>query len=92
MAVSFYLTHSAYYDAERQQFIDDCGEFDLQRFEHWRSRLPDIRAYATSSGEVAMYRLRLTLGKVGEAFLTLDRYLASRLVDHPIFSSEGISH
>lgn len=46
-------------------------------FNEWRSRFADIRPYEIASGEVALYRLELTLNKVAQAFLTLDQYLST---------------
>jgi hypothetical protein len=47
----------------------------------WRKRQARIRPYDILGGEVAHFRLELTINKLGRSFLRLDRYLESGEVE-----------
>lgn len=73
-----------YESYDEQTFDNECGIWDgedkcymghTEEFSEWRSDLPELRPYEIASGEVALYRLELTLNEVGKAFLLLDRFL-----------------
>jgi hypothetical protein len=77
------------YDSDDYDF--ECGVWDnedgcyimhTQTFEKWRSELMPIRPYEVSSGEVARFRLRLTLSDIGKSFLELDSYLSNGRLKH----------
>jgi hypothetical protein len=61
-----------------EEFYDD---YEAEQFNHWtdygerKSGMPTIRPYDVAAGEVAMYRLELTLNDLGRAFLTLEPFL-----------------
>ena len=71
---------------------ESCGIWDsedwkyighTEDYEEWRARLPAIRPYEIAGGEVACFRLELTISALGEAFLNLDQYLESGNVSVP---------
>lgn len=75
-----------YSEEESTAYDDECGVWDSEEGEYmfhtetygeWRSRLSPVRPYAVHGGEVAVYRLELTLNELGRAFLVTDRYLSS---------------
>jgi hypothetical protein len=72
-----------YYDYELDQFKLDNGAYDSEtseyyfshdHFREWRETLPPIRPYQCD-GEVAHYRLVLTLNSLGKSFLKINDYL-----------------
>lgn len=81
-----------YYDEELSHFQqgygtydreDDVWHYDPDEFREWRAELAQIRPHSLSHGEVAHYRLELTLNEVGRAFLKLDAFLNSGEVAAP---------
>jgi hypothetical protein len=55
---------------------DKCYIMHTKSFEEWRERLPaGLRPYQ-EGGEVAAWRLDLTLNELGRAFLVVDQHLA----------------
>lgn len=89
-----------YFQYEEDQYSSEEGVWDNEDqeymfygtdFDEWRSNLPKIRPYEELSGEVACYRLILTLNQTGKAFLMLDDYLKSGVVkDEPKEDSKNI--
>lgn len=77
-----YSMEEGVWDSEEDEYI-----FFGQDFEEWRSDLPKIRPYEEVSGEVARYRLVLTLNQIGKSFLMLDDYLKSGLITETSTSS-----
>ncbi len=80
------IDEDSYESYDEAQWDAECGVWDSEDgcyimhttdFNEWRSRFADIRPYEIASGEVALYRLELTLNKVAQAFLTLDQYLST---------------
>lgn len=66
------------------QHIAETGHFDKgelvmtsMSLTEWRKRQARIRPYDILGGEVAQFRLELTINKLGRSFLRLDRYLES---------------
>jgi hypothetical protein len=73
-----------YHSYDEDAFETECGIWDnedkryiayTEDFREWRTNLPELRPYEIASGEVALYRLELSLNDVGTSFLTLDRFL-----------------
>jgi hypothetical protein len=75
----------AQWDLECGVWDSEDGRYIMHRsdFNEWRSQFADIRPYEIASGEVAQYRLELTLNQVAQAFLTLDQYLSTGTSGQP---------
>ncbi|SEB27556.1 DUF4365 domain-containing protein [Paenibacillus sp. 276b] len=73
---ALYSEEEGVWDSEEQDYV-----FHGTSFDEWRNNLPEIRPYEVCSGEVACYRLVLTLNQTGEAFLMIDDYLKSGVVN-----------
>lgn len=81
------VDEQTYEDADRDQWDLECGAWDSedgdyifhsQDFDEWRQgRGGGLRPYG-DDGEVAHWRLELSLSEVGRAFLQLDRHLDGR--------------
>lgn len=70
-----YITNNCPYDSEEGVYLfTDSPEFDAD-FEEHSDSLPRIRPYCIEAGEVASYRLALSLNHIGEMFLELDQFL-----------------
>jgi hypothetical protein len=73
-----------YYDYDFAQYQLECGHYDSEddtwfyheEFDEWceRNISEGIRSYECD-GEVAHYRLKLSLNELGKAFLIVDQYL-----------------
>lgn len=72
-----------YDDAEYDAYEAECVFYDREGdrlgsddFEEWRGekQAQGLRPYANGAGEVDFWRLELTLNKLGEAFLVVDRF------------------
>ncbi len=84
---SLSIDEDFYEEYDQQEYDSDCGVWDgedqkyifhTETFEEWKKGLARIRPYEeAAAGEVARFRLELTLNRVGKAFLTLDRYLST---------------
>ena len=77
----FHVDEDFYEDYERSLYEAECGCWDsednrylffTEEWEEWRSGLPRFRPYRTVSGEVALYRLGMSLNDVGRSFLAAD--------------------
>lgn len=74
-----------YSDFDYVQFLDECSIWDsedkqaiiLDDFHEWRARQdwPHLRPYGHTANEVARWRLRLELNRLGDAFLDVDAHL-----------------
>lgn len=65
----FELDHGVWDSEDKEYFIDEDD------YNEWKSRLPKIRPYGNSMGEVDQYRLLLRLNDLGAAFATVSAYL-----------------
>jgi hypothetical protein len=65
--------------------------YDESDFIEWKATRTGIRPYDYhgGGGEVARYRLLLTLNEVGRAFLTLNAFLEDERQNHPILVPPG---
>jgi hypothetical protein len=83
--------HEPTYDqADEDRWEQDEGIWDSEEgryivygasFEDWRKRQPSGLHPYEDNGEVARWRLQLTLGPVGEAFLVLHEFLQDELAE-----------
>lgn len=74
-----------YFGHEREQWASECRrydkeddfEYETESFEDWlrAQHRPKLRPYE-DTGEVASWRLEVTLNEIGEAFLKLDEFLS----------------
>jgi hypothetical protein len=80
----FEVDPETYDPFEQDAYESACGVWDkedgryaffTETFEEWRSNLVRIRPYKIAAGEVAFFRLQLTINELGRAFLKLDKYL-----------------
>jgi len=78
-----------YDDYDQTAYDEECGVWDSEEghyafhtedYGEWRERLPEIRPYEISAGEVARFRLELTISALGKCFLQLDDYLETGTV------------
>ena len=74
-----YVEENCPYDSETGTYLFD-DQILLREFSQYRKSLPAVRPSRIAAGEVAFYRLVLTLNQVGESFLTLDRFLETGAV------------
>lgn len=58
------------WDSEDKQYIGHWADYG-----EWKAGLPAIRPYQVAAGELAQYRLELTLGDIGQAFLSMEPFL-----------------
>ncbi|WP_083975144.1 DUF4365 domain-containing protein [Herbidospora daliensis] len=80
-----------YYEHDYAQFELECGIWDgedgkyhiFEDFREWRKDYfgPGIRPYSNTAGEVAHYRLELTLNDLGESFLVVNEFLMKDAVE-----------
>lgn len=79
------VDESMYEDIEQHRWREEEGIWDDEDgvyitfgdFDEWRARLPHLRPYGNSAGEVDHWRLELELNDLGRGFLAVDDYLAS---------------
>lgn len=70
-----FISETCPYDSETGEFLfTDSKEF-LEDYEKYLRELPKIRPYEIVAGEVARYRLILSLNKLGNAFIEVDKFL-----------------
>ena len=71
-----------YAEHDYERYVDECGHWDREDGEYifsesyseWRARqATEVRPYAEVGGEVALWRLRLTLNDVGREVVNRDR-------------------
>ena len=60
-------------------FYDDGDRIETRSYGEWRAARPwpELRPYANSMGEVDRWRLELTLGELGRAFLIVDGFASA---------------
>jgi hypothetical protein len=77
-----HVHEETYDEAEREQFeaewviYDEGDRFEIMDYEEWAEGrgLNDLRPYTSVFGEVALWRLELTLNELGRAFLVVDQF------------------
>lgn len=82
----FDVDEDFYHDYDEANFDSNCGIWDgedktcighTEEFGEWRRRLSPVRPYKIVVDEVAHFRLKMSIGKLGRAFLIVDKYLNS---------------
>ena len=59
-------------------FYDEGDRFEYESYADWRARQPSgLRPYNNGAGEVEFWRLELTLGHLGRAFLIVDDFASN---------------
>jgi hypothetical protein len=83
---NFTVDEEFYEECDTTSWDDECGVWDSEdktyvmhtrSFDEWREDLATIRPYEIEMGEVARFRLQLSMGKLGRAFILIDNYLNS---------------
>ncbi|GLB61782.1 MULTISPECIES: DUF4365 domain-containing protein [Bacillaceae] len=80
---NFSVDEDFYEEYDEAELLADNAVWDKEEGEYivfgdiqeWKQERTDIRPYAILSGEVASYRLYLSLNELGSSFLLLDNYL-----------------
>ncbi|MDQ0902748.1 DUF4365 domain-containing protein [Paenibacillus sp. V4I7] len=70
------------------QYDEDDYSMEEEGWDSEEDRLPLIRPYENPSGEVARYRLKFSLNQTGKAFLLLDDYLKSGIINEEVTTRE----
>lgn len=70
-----FISATCPYDSETGEFLFTDSEEHQEDYETYLSELPEIRPYEVAAGEVARYRLILSLNRLGLAFVEVDKFL-----------------
>lgn len=70
-----FISATCPYDSEIGEFLFTDSEEFQEDYEAYLSELPKIRPYEIAAGEVARYRLILSLNRLGFAFVEIDKFL-----------------
>jgi hypothetical protein len=68
-----YELENGYYDKEEDKYVTDYSYY-----EDYLESLPSIRPYIVESGELAKYRLVLTLNDLGNSFLNINDHIYAK--------------
>jgi len=65
-----------HYEAECVRYDHEDDRYASEDYSEWRAAqpFPELRPYMNASGEVANWRLELTLSDLGRAFLLVDQF------------------
>lgn len=86
----FSIDQDAYEESEDEAYTEECGHYDKEdgqyyyheSREEWNSGRDSgvLRPYEIASGELALWRLEMSLNDVGRSFLLMDKFLSGVLV------------